>query len=134
MEDMSGWDSVAAELKARGLTAEPHTFLATGSWSDSGQLAFNLHECMPVLCYDLDDARGFAFWSRPEQWLGWNGLFVVAADEPFEKNVLEPFFRRVEFVTEFPMTRGGNPFRAVRVYRCIEQVQPVPFAFHKRPA
>jgi hypothetical protein len=127
MEDMSGWDSVAAELDARGLTAEPHTFLTTRCWSDSGQLAFNLRERVPVLCYDPRDPRGFAFWSRPEEWLGWNGLLVVASDEPFDAKFMEPFFRRVELAAEFPMTRAGNPFRAVRVYRCIDQVHPVPF-------
>jgi hypothetical protein len=95
--------------------------------------AFNLRERVPVLCYDPRDPRGFAFWIRPKEWLGWNGLFVATSDAPIDPKVLEQFFRRVEFAAEFPMARGGNPFRTVRVYRCIEQVQPVPFTMEKRP-
>jgi 4-amino-4-deoxy-L-arabinose transferase-like glycosyltransferase len=132
MADASGWESVAAELEARGFTAEPHTFLMTNRWYDSGQLAFALRERMPVLCYHPMDARGFAFWSRPEQWVGWNGLFLTTSDSPFEANYLEGFFVKVEFVTEFPMTRDGNPFRTIRVYRCTEQVKAFPFTYEKR--
>jgi hypothetical protein len=42
------------------------------------------------------------------------------------------FFRSVELVAEFPMTRGGTPFRTVRVYRCADQFQPFPFTYEKR--
>jgi 4-amino-4-deoxy-L-arabinose transferase-like glycosyltransferase len=132
MADASGWESVADELEARGLVDEPHTFLMTCRWYDSGQLAFSLRERVPVLCYNPGDARGFAFWSKPQDWVGWNGIYVTTSDNPIEVKVLEPFFKRVEFVTEFPMTRGGNPFRTIRVYRCVEQIHPFPFTYEKR--
>lgn len=133
MSDASGWDSVADALEARGLIAEPHTFVMTSRWYDSGQLAFALQERIPVLCYNPGDARGFAFWSKPEQWLGWNGMYVTTSDNPVEIAILKPFFKRVEFVTEFPMTRAGNPFRTIRVYRCVEQTAPFPFTYEKKP-
>jgi 4-amino-4-deoxy-L-arabinose transferase-like glycosyltransferase len=135
LADISGWESVAKELEKRGLTREPRTFICTNRWFDSGQLAFNLREHPPVLCYSAGDARGFAFWSEPEQWLGWNGLYVTASDgHATEARTLEIFFKRVEFVAEFPMTRGGNPFRTVRVYRCIEQTTPFPYKYETRPS
>jgi hypothetical protein len=133
MADVSGWASVANELEVRGLTAEPHTFVMTNRWYDSGQLAFAMQERVPVLCYNIGDARGFAFWSKPETWVGWNGLYVTTSDEPFERQILELFFRRVEVAADFPMTRAGTPFRQVRVYRCIEQTRPFPFTYSKEP-
>jgi hypothetical protein len=132
LTDLSGWESVAAELDARGLTAEPHTFLFTSNWYESGQLAFNLRERVPVLCYNVGDARGFAFWSEPDEWVGRNGLLVTTSNSTLELEMMGYFFRRVEPVAEFPMTRGGTPFRTVRVYRCAEQTQPFPFTYPKR--
>ncbi|MCE9565742.1 MAG: glycosyltransferase family 39 protein [Planctomycetes bacterium] len=133
MADVSGWASVAEELEARGFTAEPHTFVTTNRWYDSGQLAFALQEKVPVTCYNIGDARGFAFWSKPETWVGWNAMYVTTSDEPFERQILELFFRRVEVAADFPMTRAGTPFRQVRVYRCIEQTRPFPFTYSKEP-
>jgi 4-amino-4-deoxy-L-arabinose transferase-like glycosyltransferase len=132
LNDMSGWESVAAELDARGLTAAPRTFVFTSSWHDSGQLAFSLRDRVPVLCYNAGGARGFAFWSKPDEWLGWDGLLVTTSDKPDDLRLVAAFFRRTELVAEFPMTRGGNPFRTVRVYRCVEQVHPFPFTYEKK--
>src|SRR5262249_30282031 len=67
--EMSGWTSVARELDARGLVGRPGTFLFTGRWFHSGQLAFAIRNRAPVLCYNAADARGFGYWSRPEDWL-----------------------------------------------------------------
>jgi len=133
MADASGWESVATELETRGFTNEPHTFLMTCRWYDSGQLAFALKERVPVLCYNPGDARGFAFWSKPEAWLGWNGIYVTTSDNPIEIKILDVFFRSVDLVDEFPMTRGGNPFRTIRVYRCVDQRYSFPFTYEKKP-
>lgn len=129
LKEISGWESVGAELQSLGLLDEPHTFLVTMRWHESGQLAFVTRERMPVLCYQPNDARGFAYWSQPEEWVGWNGLLITTSDNPHELQNLAGYFRRVEPVASFPMTRAGNPFRKVWVYRCVEQLKPFPFAY-----
>lgn len=131
LNDLSGWESVGAELASRGLTDEPHTFLFAMNWHQSGQLAFVLRERVPVLCYNDIDARGFAFWSQPEEWIGWNGLLVTTSNNPHDLELFARFFSRIEPVAEFPMTRGDKPFRTVWVYRCIDQVHPFPFTYKK---
>ncbi len=74
---MSGWDRVADELRRRGLVDRPGTFLFTSKWFHSGQLAFALDHEAPVLCYHAGDgSRGFAHWSRPEHWVGRDGILV----------------------------------------------------------
>ena len=129
LQDISGWESVGDELTARGLVGKPNTFLFTAQWFDSGQLAFAIRERSPVLCYNYNDARGFAFWSKPEDWMGWDGLLVVPGDDPnpWEVTMVAPYFTRVRLVAEFPMTRGGVPFRRVRVWECKEQKFPFRF-------
>src|SRR5262249_34877525 len=64
--DLYGWDEVATRIKQLELINEPHTFVFTHYWYQSAQLAFALSRQRPVLCYNADDPRGFAFWSRPD--------------------------------------------------------------------
>ena len=131
--EFSGWDSVGRELQERGLIGEPGTFLFTSNWDDSGHLAMAVKNQVPVLCYNQGDARGFAFWSKPEEWVGKNGILISVDDNPCIPGDFVRYFKHIEPVASFPMTRGGNPFRNVRVFRCTNQVEPFPFAYTKPP-
>jgi hypothetical protein len=126
-EEMSGWESVGAELSQRGMLDDRDTFLFTPLWFNSSQLAYAVRNRVPVLCYSVADARGFAFWSEPNDWLRHDGLLIVLDAHEFDVDMYRPFFRHVEKEAEFPMTRSGKPFRAVHVYRCVDQVSPFPF-------
>ena len=75
------------------------------------------------------DARGFSQWSKPAEWVGWDGLLVTPDDDPKTIDDLRGFFDSVELAAEFPMTRGGTPFRTVRVWRCTHQTWPFPFGY-----
>jgi hypothetical protein len=147
-DDIAGWKSVVAELEDRGLLADPARFLITNRWYDSGQLAFAVRNRRPVVCYNSIDARGFAFWSKPEEWVGESGYFILANNFDDERSPLDPtapaeveqvlselrqFFRSVTVAAKFPMTRGGRPWREVRVFRCDVQLRPYPFTDAARP-
>lgn len=128
MTEIGGWESVADQLTARGFVGKPRTFLFATKYFESAQLAFSTRLCSPVLCYNPGDARGFAFFSKPEQWTGWDGYLVTTeADDTWQAAVFEPYFSQVKKVAEFPMTRGGRPFRPVSVWYCAKQTRP--FAF-----
>lgn len=128
--EFSGWESVGRELTSRGHMGRPNSFLFTEDWHASGHLAFEAKGRIPVLCYRADDARGFAYWSKPEDWLGRDGLLIDRKDTPGLVEHYAPYFRRVELLTTFPMTRGGRPMLTVRVYLCTEQIKPYPFRGH----
>jgi hypothetical protein len=130
--EFSGWESLAQELKKRGLVDEPNTFLFTNCWDDSGHVALAIGNCKPVLCYHKGDARGFAFWSSPEDWVGMDGILIILDDAPRYPHQYERYFDRIELAAEFPMTRGGKPYRNVRVFRCIHQNEPFPFDYEPR--
>jgi hypothetical protein len=131
--EFSGWESVGNELQARGLVGQPNTFFFTSCWDDSGQLAFAVKNRTPVLCYNPSDARGFAFWTRPEEWVGKDGLLISLDDHINEPKRFTEYFEHVEQVAAFPMTRNGKPFRDVRVYRCSHQQKPFPYTYTARP-
>jgi hypothetical protein len=129
--EISGWESVGHELKARGRLDRRNTFLFTNHWYDSGQLAFCTRNQLPVTCYNQGDARGFAYWSKPEEWVGKDGL-LVTVEETVNLEAWKPYFEQIELLDSFSMTRGGKPFRPVTVYICTNQRHPFPFAYERR--
>jgi Dolichyl-phosphate-mannose-protein mannosyltransferase len=129
LTEASGWDSVAVELKARGLLGQSKTFLFTDRWYDSGQLAFAVRNEVPILCYNHGDAHGFAQWHNPGDWVGWDGLLITPRDDRIAIIRLIPYFENVEFVAEFPMMRGDTPFRTIRVWLFTRQTRPFPFQY-----
>jgi 4-amino-4-deoxy-L-arabinose transferase-like glycosyltransferase len=127
--EQSGYDSLAAELDARGLVGIPGTFIFSERWHECGQIGFALANRAPVLCYSAMDARGFAYWSRPAEWIGYDGILISLGDCPWDEKTYAPFFRHIDQVAEFWMTRAGKPFRLVRVYRCVEQLREFPYRY-----
>ncbi len=131
--EISGWESVGRELTERGIVDRPNTFLFTNHWFDSGQLAFAVRNRMPVACYRQGDARGFAFWSKPDDWLTKDGILIVADPKEDLVSTYEPYFREITPLEPITMTRGGRPFRTVRAYLCSEQLRPFPYTYERHP-
>jgi hypothetical protein len=131
--EMRDWTPVVEKLKERGLLERPDTFLFTRSWFESGHLAFATHNRVPVACFDVD-ARGFAFWSKPDDWLGRDGILLSHGNNTNEPQNYENYFRKITLIEEFPFTRHGQPVGAstIRVFHCREQIMPFPF--RPRPA
>ena len=125
--EQCGWESIADRLDAHGLVGKPNTFIFCNEFHEAGQLGFAVANRSPVLCYSHFDTRGFAYWSRPEDWLGQDGVLVALDNLPWEPLGYAPFFARIELVDEFWMTRNGQPIRPVRIFYCTNQIRPFPF-------
>jgi 4-amino-4-deoxy-L-arabinose transferase-like glycosyltransferase len=126
--DMVGWETIAAELRTRRLLDQPGTFLFTSSWYQSGQIAFAVRDSRtPVLCYHAWDARSFAFWSRPDEWIGRDGILVALNDQADDPQRFRPWFTRIEPISAFEVVRSGAPLRKVKLYRCVAQTRAFPF-------
>ena len=131
--DLYGWDQVADRLRQLGLVDDPRTFVFTRYWYQSAQLAYALGGDRPALCYNADDPRGFAFWSRPEDWIGRDGVLVLVGNEPAAiARYFRQWFSQVEPASEFWVERNGKPVRRIRLYRCIQQRIAYPFAIDRR--
>ncbi|WZO95896.1 glycosyltransferase family 39 protein [Isosphaeraceae bacterium EP7] len=129
--DMIGWDRVADELSRRGLLDDPETFLIASSWYRGGQLAYALRgrSNKPVLCYNqAPNSRGFGYWSRPEDYVGRDGIFMAINRRSTEPGYLDRWFRRIEPIGSFQISRRGSPVRTVDLYRCVGQKKPFPYA------
>ncbi len=126
--DMYGWDQVVEELDRRGLLDRPSTFLFTNNWTHSGQLAFAARRRRStVLCFNQPDARGFAFWSRPDAWLGRDGVLVALNDNPVEPDCYDSWFSKITPIGSFEVVRGGVAVRRIRLFLCVNHKRPFPF-------
>ncbi len=125
--DLYGWDQVAREIEKHSLADKPETFLFTRFWYQSAQLAHSLRGKNPVLCYNADDPRGFAFWSKPEDWVNHDGVLVVVGEHEAMARYYRRWFSSVEEVSDFWVEREGKPVRRIGIYRCTRQRVPYPF-------
>jgi len=129
--DLYGWDQVARRINQLGLIDKPDTFVFTRYWYQSAQLAYALGREHPVLCYNADDPRGFAFWSRPEDWVGRDGILVVVGEPEAMARYYGRWFSHVELVSDFWVERCGKPVRRIGLHRCVQQQFAYPFAFDR---
>jgi hypothetical protein len=124
--DLVCWEQVARELERRGLLSERGTFLFTDSWERSAGLALAMRGKAPVACYHVE-ARSYSFWSRPEDWVGRDGIFIESVRVPGVVANYNPFFARYESIGSVRIVRRGILLREVYHYRGTRQSGPFPF-------
>lgn len=127
--ELFGWDEVARRLDQLGVLDDPNTFLFTRIWYHSAQVAHATKLKRPVLCYNIDDPRGFAFWSRPGEWVGRDGIMLLINEDFEPLPFFERWFERSVPLADFTIERGGKPVRRVRVHRLVHQRVAFPFTF-----
>jgi 4-amino-4-deoxy-L-arabinose transferase-like glycosyltransferase len=130
--DLICWDQVATELERRGLLEEPGTFLFTDCWNRSAHLAYATRGKAQVACYDYD-ARSFNFWSRPEDWLGRDGIFVEDDHRPGQVSPYAKYFRTYEPIGTARIVRAGVFVREISLYRGTCQTRAFLFDRALRP-
>ena len=126
--DTIRWDQIASELDRRGLLDDPGTFLFTEGWRFSAELAMATNRPETVACFHRD-SRSFTFWSRPEDWVGRDGIFVRVEDALAVAENYAPWFTRIEPIATFPIVRAGVPLQTVNLYRCVNLTEPFPFGY-----
>jgi hypothetical protein len=132
--DLYGWDLVAEQLEELGILDDENTFLFTRTWYQSAQVAHAIHLRLPVLCYNIDDPRGFAFWSKPSQWVGHDGILLIINDEFAPVSFYRRWFQEAIPLADFTIERGGRPFRRVQAFRLVNQLASFPFDFSPQRA
>ena len=75
----------------------------------------------PITCFD-EDLRGFAFWSKPTQWLGKNAIYL--GTKTFEVDLdankrYSSYFQKITKLGELPILRGGEVVETFSIYQGI---------------
>jgi hypothetical protein len=87
----------------------------------------------PLTCFDAD-LRGFAFWSKSQDWVGKNALYISnqKSDGDREaKSRYQSYFQRFTKLGDIPIRRGGEVAQVFNVYRGDRLLKPYPRPYGK---
>jgi 4-amino-4-deoxy-L-arabinose transferase-like glycosyltransferase len=106
------------------------SFVFTNRYYLGGQIAMAVSPLAktPITTFDKD-LRGFAFWSKPEQWLGKDALYVTADRFARRKDLMEQYksyFKTIDNIGNIPIRRGGAVTEVFQVYQAKTLLKPYP--------
>lgn len=82
----------------------------------------------PITCL-CDDIRGFAFWSRADQWLGKDALYITISRFDEKKELMDKYqayFSSLQKIGTVPIRRGGGVIEVLHVYQGKTLLKPYP--------
>ena len=81
-----------------------------------------------ITCFDRD-LRSFAFWSKPQQWVGKNAIYLgtkAAKVDLDAVNLYRSYFQKITKLGEIPIRRGGLVIQTFSIYQAENMLKPFP--------
>jgi 4-amino-4-deoxy-L-arabinose transferase-like glycosyltransferase len=105
-------------------------FVFTNRYYLGGQIGMAIEPIFhkTLTCFDLD-LRGFAFWSKPQQWVGKNALYLGTKTFDVDRDAKErypQYFKSLTKLGEIPIRRGGEIVETFSVYQAQQMLKPYP--------
>lgn len=116
-----------------GLLGQPDTFVFTNRWFESGKVDYALRGRMPATCFHFDP-RSWAFFNRPEDFLGKTGILV--SRQKFLDSApgwYGDYFEKIEPLAEVAISRAGKPELTLQIHRCINLRKAYPWPYYQSP-
>jgi hypothetical protein len=119
----TGWKELAERitiLKSKHNTTN-RTFIFSNDYKIPAELSFYTQFKDEILSANVygKPALQFDFWFNPNDFEGWDALFIFSDYEKFgEFAQLSKYFTKVEFLEEFKIIRRGITFRTFYIYLC----------------
>jgi 4-amino-4-deoxy-L-arabinose transferase-like glycosyltransferase len=106
------------------------SFIFTNGYYLGGQISMALTPLthIPITCFSLD-MRGFAFWSRGDQWLGKDALYITISRFQQKEELTDEFrnyFSSFQEIGTVPIRRGGAVTEIIYVYQAKKLLKPYP--------
>jgi 4-amino-4-deoxy-L-arabinose transferase-like glycosyltransferase len=111
------------------------SFIFTNRYYLGGPIAMSLQPLVkiPITCFDIgNDNRGFAFWSKAEQWLGKDALYITTAPFNLRQDLMTSYrshFRSLDEIETIVIRRGGVPINMVYIYQAKTLLKPYPRSY-----
>ena len=124
------YTTLESALAQRGLLERTDLFVFTNRWFQSGKVDYALKGRLPVFCFNRTDPRSFAFWDRPEQWIGKDGLLVSTKkflDDPTA--YCGAYFAAIEPLGTVSVPRGGQVAETLYLHYCRDMHAPFPLPY-----
>lgn len=142
-KDDSSTELIDIQQLRRGFAESPilsaalgdSSFIFTNRYYIGGPIAMALRPLahIPITCFDIGkDQRGFAFWSRPEQWLGEDALYITTAPFNLRKDLMasyRSYFNSLQEIGTIPLRRGGVVVDVIYVYQAKTLLKPYPRSY-----
>lgn len=118
------------ESKLLSTALENSSFIFTNGYYLAGSIGMALMPSFqkPVTCFSLD-MRGFAFWSKPDQWLGKDALYITISRFQKKNEItaeFQTYFNSLEEIGTVPIRRGGAVTEVFYVYQAKKLLKPYP--------
>jgi len=127
--DYHGLEQVLAR---HGLLGRKDLFVFSTRWFQTGKVDYALRGQLPVLNFHRD-ARNLAFFERPEDWVGKDGVLVTPGHRRQAAEAdITPYFERVTLLETLPLYRGRYVERTLYIYYCRKLLEPYPLPYGKR--
>jgi len=106
------------------------SFVFTNRYYLAGQIGMALAPLAstPITTFDRD-LRGFAFWSKPDRWIGKDALYVTNNLFVQEQKFIERYnlyFQSIEKIGTVPIKRGGAIIDTFHIYQARNLLKPYP--------
>ncbi|PSM45543.1 4-amino-4-deoxy-L-arabinose transferase [Chroococcidiopsis sp. CCALA 051] len=106
------------------------SFVFTNRYYLAGQIGMALAPLAstPMTTFDRD-LRGFAFWSKPDEWIGKDALYVTNNLFVQEQKFLDRYnlyFQSIEKIGTVPIKRGGAIIDTFHIYQAKNLLKPYP--------
>jgi len=106
------------------------SFVFTNRYYLAGQVGMALAPVAPTPVTTLDrDLRGFAFWSKADQWIGKDALYItnnLFNREPKFLDRYNLYFQSIEKIGTVPIQRGGAVIDTFHIYKAKNLLKPYP--------
>ena len=105
-------------------------FVFTNNPNLSGQLGMAIAPIFAkqITCFD-PNPRGFAFWSKPTQWIGKNAIYMSTKTTAADLDAQHPYasyFQTLTKLGEIPIYRGPAIIQTFSVYQAKKMLKPFP--------
>jgi 4-amino-4-deoxy-L-arabinose transferase-like glycosyltransferase len=105
-------------------------FVFTNRYYLGGQIGMAIEPIFhkPITCFDRD-LRGFAFWSKAQQWVGKNSIYLGTKTFDVDRDAQQrysPYFKSLTKLGEIPIRRGGEVVETFSVYQAQQMLKPYP--------
>jgi len=111
------------------------SFIFTNRYYLGGPIAMSLKPLAnkPITCFDIgNDQRGFAFWSKADEWVGKDALYITTAPFNLRSDLMASYrdhFKSVNQIATIPLRRGGTIINVVYVYQASTLIKPYPRSY-----
>jgi hypothetical protein len=119
-----------AESPVLSAALQNSSFIFSNGYYISGPIGMALTPLFhkPITAFSKD-LRGFAFWSRADQWLGKDALYITLERFHQMQELTEEFrtyFSSFQAIATVPIRRGGEVIEVYYVYQAKTLLKPYP--------